>query len=110
MVSIYPPMETNLPEDIEQVVVLGDGGGPVYQFALKIQDENSEEVDVVVGEGCLIGETIFGMPASNALQDKQTALHNLRTVLNGRKLWKANVTSISYEGEKYFVLETLTET
>lgn len=101
--EVICPMKTNGLVKIERF----------YRFGLRLDVLSSaESLDVIVFEDVVIedsspGAVLFGMSATDAYNNRRTALRIFHSNLQADRLCKVKITSVVSDGEKYFLLNSL---
>ena len=108
IVGTIPSLSSLSSSGLQQICAL-NGQERFYRFAVRLEDESMTQIDAILGDTSTAGELLFGMSVLDALQDPSGALYNLETTLAVHSVWKIEVRSISFEGAKYFLLESLEE-
>jgi hypothetical protein len=98
VMSTLPPFDPNNGLD---TFCLEDG---TFQFALHLKDDTAELDAIVSNE---VAEILLGANASNrATHEKGVA--NLQNLLLPDSLWEGAITSTIFDGNKFFLLDSLT--
>jgi Telomeric single stranded DNA binding POT1/CDC13 len=113
---LYPDNRSLLEHGFDLICPLkANGTGRFYRFGLELQQAcEDRNIDVVVSDDrCIgepsIGEVLFGLSATTAITNSSEALSNF-DVHFYKSIWKVQISSVMYNGKKYFILDSLGRT
>jgi hypothetical protein len=113
---LYPDNRSLLEHGFDLICPLkANGTGRFYRFGLELQQAcEDRNIDVVVSDDrCIgepsIGEVLFGLSATTAITNSSEALSNF-DVQFYKSIWKVQISSVMYNGKKYFILDSLGRT
>lgn len=118
--GVLPALSSLSSHGLEQICPVNtvdtSGDARFYRFGLRLEGElnPTTTLDVIVSDdrvraGASIGQKLFGMSAPAALANRYGALYNIQKFLEEQRLWTVKVTSVAFQGSKFFLLSSLTE-
>jgi Telomeric single stranded DNA binding POT1/CDC13 len=110
---LYPDQSSLLARGFESICpIKANVTGRFYRFGLQLQQAcEDHKINVIVSDDrCFvepsIGEVLFGLSATTAISNPAEAVSNIEVHLC-KSIWKVQISSVMYNGKKYFLLDSL---